>query len=109
MKPMNVILRRPRLMIRLALMGPLLLSAFSSFAFPPAPSHLIYGLVRDEYGVPLSVTNAQIFFEPTNGVQIMGVIVPNLEPGVNYRLNLPMDSGIAPDPYKITAMQPNVA
>src|SRR5436190_19259344 len=36
------------------------LLSFPAPAFPPAPDHVIYGLVRDEYGVPLSVGNAQI-------------------------------------------------
>ena len=91
-----------------AILLALCLSPASAPAFPPAPDHVIYGLVRDEYGVPLSVGNAQIIFEPTNGVQITSAIVPNLEPGVNYRISLPMDSGIAPDPYKITALRPFV-
>ena len=86
----------------------MLLFALASQAFPPAPSHLIYGQVRDEYGVPLSVTNAQIIFESIRGEQIPSRIVPNLEPSVNYHLNLSMDSGIAPDLYKITALEPNV-
>jgi len=85
------------------------LLCFSSPAFPPAPSHVIYGEVRDEYGLPLTVSNAQIIFEPTNGVQITTTIVPDMEPGVNYRLTLPMDSGIAPDLYKITALRPFVS
>jgi hypothetical protein len=85
-----------------------LLSPACAIAFPPAPNHTIYGLVRDEYGVPLTVANAQILFEPTNGVQITGTIVPDLEPGVNYRLSLPMDSGISLDPYKATALRPFV-
>jgi len=82
----------------------------ASRAFPPAPYHVIYGLVRDEYGVPISVTDAQIIFsvEATNGVQITGSITPNLEPGVNYRLSLSMDSGTAPDLYKPTALRPLV-
>lgn len=77
-------------------------------AFPPAPPHIIYGQVRDEYGVPLSLANAQIIFsiEGTNGVQIAGSITPDLEPGVNYRLSLPMDSGTKPDLYKPTALLP---
>ena len=91
-----------------------LLSAFCfllcrAYAFPPAPNHTIYGLVRDQYGVPLSVGNAQIIFEPTNGVQITTTIVPELEPGVNYRLSLPMDSGTATDLYKTTALRPFVS
>ena len=77
-------------------------------AFPPAPYHTIYGLVRNEYGEPLYVTGAQIIFETTNGVQITGTIVPGLALGINYRLNIPMDSGIAPDSYKPTALNPTL-
>ena len=57
----------------------MLLLALASQAFPPAPSHLIYGQVRDEYGVPLSVTNALIVFESTNAEQVTSSIVPNLQ------------------------------
>lgn len=85
-----------------------LLFPFVGHAFPPAPYHTIYGLVRDEYGQPLSVTGAQIIFEATNGVQVTGTIIPGLETGINYRLELPMDSGIAPDNYKPTAMRPTL-
>src|SRR6185503_8366050 len=86
----------------------MLMLPLASQAFPPAPSHLIYGQVRDEYGVPLFVTNATIVFESPNVEPVTSRIVPNLDPGVNYRLNLSMDSGSAPDLYKITALQPNV-
>ena len=85
-----------------------LLLALDSRAFPPAPSHLIYGQVRDEYGVPLSITNATILFATTNAELVGSSVVPNLEPGVNYRLNLSLDSGVSPDLYKTTALQPNV-
>jgi hypothetical protein len=80
-------------------------------AFPPAPYHVIFGQVRDEYGLPLTVENAQIILtiESTNPAlrtEIVGDITPDLEPGVNYRLNLPMDSLIRPDLYKPTALMP---
>src|SRR5262245_43962568 len=94
--------------LRMVAVAGMLLLSLASHAFPPAPSHLIYGQVRDEYGVPLSVTNGIIILEATNNVQIMSTIVPNLEAGVNYRLNVSVDSGITPDPYKITALQPHV-
>ncbi len=98
--------------LRVAALGVLIFS-FAFFllpagAFPPAPSHRIYGLVRDEYGEPLTTTGAQIIFESLTGVTITGSIVPGLEPGVNYRLDLPMDSGIAPDSYKATALKPTL-
>jgi hypothetical protein len=93
---------------RLVPIAAALLFCATAFAFPPAPYHTIYGLVRDEYGQPLYVTGAQIIFEATNGVQITGTIVPGLDLGINYRLNLPMDSGIAPDNYKPTALKPTL-
>ncbi len=80
----------------------------ASHAFPPAPPHRIYGLVRDEYGDPITVTGAQIIFEPVGGTAITGPIVPGLDPGVNYRLDVPMDSGTAPDAYKPTALKPTL-
>lgn len=104
---MKLLFRSHRRLLALAAGGILLLPS-TSRAFPPAPPHVIYGQVRDEYGVPLTLANAQIIFsvEGTNGVQIVGSITPDLEPGVNYRLSLPMDSGTKPDLYKPTALMP---
>ena len=65
-------------------------------AFPPAPHHLVYGLVSDEMGETISLNTAQVILESSTGVQIRGLIVPNLEPGVNYRLSVPMDAGTGP-------------
>ena len=101
---MKPFLRSHRWLFAIAASGALLFSCVSR-AFPPAPYHVIYGLVRDQYGQPLSVASAQIIFQATNGVQVTGSIVPGLKPGVNYRLNLSMDSGIAPDLYKSTALK----
>ena len=92
----------------LLLVGGGLLVTETTWAFPPAPHHSLYGLVRDEYGQPLTLDGAQIIFEATNGVQVTGSVVPGLEPGINYRLSIPMDSGIAPDSYKPTAMKPTL-
>ena len=77
-------------------------------AYPPAPDHHIYGLVRNELGEPLNVPDARIIFEATNGVQVSASISFGLEPGVNYRLDVAMDSGIAPDNYKPTALRPTL-
>lgn len=80
----------------------------SLHAFPPAPHHLIYGLVRDEYGNPLTTVETEVILETASGVQIKTSLIPGLEPGVNYRLRVPMDSGITSDLYKATAMRPTV-
>lgn len=73
-------------------------------AFPPAPDSIIYGLVRDEYGDPLLVTNATIILETTGGVILTTPIVPFLGTGINYRLTVPMDAGLTSDLYKSNAL-----
>jgi len=85
------------------------LTATSIFAFPPAPHHLIYGLVRDEFGNPISSPTAQVILETATGVQIISKVVPDLEPGVNYKLTVPIDGGLTADAYKPTALKPLVS
>ena len=75
-------------------------------AFPPAPHHTLFGLVRNQWGEPLNVTGAEIILETTSGPGVTTTLSPGLEPGVNYRLLVPMDSGIAPDLYQPTALKP---
>jgi hypothetical protein len=78
-------------------------------AFPPAPHHEIYGMVRDEYGRPITlVADAQILLQPLGGVSIKSHIGSDLDPSVNYRLNIPMDAGLTDDNYKPTALRPMV-
>lgn len=77
-------------------------------AYPPAPDHVFYGVVRDEMGYPLTSSTAVIILETAAGVQIKTTISPNVEPGVNYRLAVPMDAGITDDAYKPTALRPTV-
>lgn len=84
------------------------LAAIGLYAFPPAPHHLIDGLVRDEFGTPISAIEAEVILETSSGVQITTRIVPNLEPGINYRLSVPLDAGLTADAYKPTALKPLV-
>jgi hypothetical protein len=67
---------------------------------------VIYGEVRDQYGTPLMVPQAQVLLQTPNGVQFNASLVPGLSPGENYRLEIPMDSGITPDLYQSTALFP---
>jgi hypothetical protein len=93
-----------------ALAGLLLLTAaLSSLAYPPAPHHLFYGVVRDEMGNPLTTQSAEIILETASGTQLKTQIIPGLQPGVNYQLEAPMDAGITADLYKPTALRPTVA
>jgi hypothetical protein len=82
-------------------------SAFILSAFPPALPHTIQGMARDEYGNPLG-TNATISLTTSAGVSLSCRVVPGIEPGVNYRLVVPMDAAVRSDFYKATALQATV-
>ncbi|MCI0539850.1 MAG: hypothetical protein L0Z50_31970 [Verrucomicrobiales bacterium] len=62
-------------------------------------------MVRDEWGHPINISSAEVILEADQGTLIRSRVVPDLEPGVNYRLTVPMDTGITPDLYKPTAMR----
>lgn len=76
-------------------------------AFPPALPHQIYGMARDEFGNPLT-TNAIVVLITSSGVSVSCQVVPGLQPGVNYRMTIPMDSAVRSDIYKAVALQPSV-
>lgn len=84
-------------------------AALPILAFPPTPHHTLFGMVRDEMGNPITVTNAEVILETSAGVQLKATLVPNLEPGINYRLQIPMDAGLTADAYKPTALRPMVS
>ncbi|MDB6030828.1 MAG: hypothetical protein JWM16_1166 [Verrucomicrobiales bacterium] len=90
-----------------AVIGMLLLCGSAS-AFPPAPHHILYGMLRNQFGDPLNDATAIVYLETPTGVQLPARVVPNLEPGVNYRLEVPMDSGTSGDSnaYQPTALRP---
>jgi len=75
----------------------------SALAYPPAPTHTIYGLVRDQYGTPFVSTDVQIVMVTANGASILAQLSPGIAFGVNYQLKVPMDAGLTPITYKPTA------
>ena len=76
-------------------------------AYPPAPHHVVYGLVRDQYGTPLDVSGSQVILATASGRQLTTKVLYT-DPGVNYRMEVPMDAGLTSDLYKATAMQPTM-
>jgi len=86
----------------------LLLLATSASAFPPAPHHTLFGMVRNQFGDPLNIFPANVFLETPSGIQLRAGLVNGLEPGMNYRLGVLMDSGTSGDPnaYQPTALKP---
>ncbi len=86
----------------------LLLAPFALLAYPPAPPHTLYGMLRDEMGNPLAREDALVVFESENGTTFSTRLAPGLAPGVNYEILVPMDAGITPDLYRPSAMSPLV-
>ncbi|HMO66527.1 MAG TPA: hypothetical protein PKE47_15115, partial [Verrucomicrobiota bacterium] len=88
-----------------ALLAALLPLAPSAPAYPPAPHHKIFGTVRDEFGNPLQGPGVVVILEGPGGRQVRTTAGAPLAPGVNYRLAVPMDSGLTLDPYRPNALQ----
>ena len=86
----------------------LLFLAARGHAIPPAPHHLFYGMVRDEYGTPLEAPGTQVILVSGSGQQVKTLLNPGVQPGVNYKLEVPMDAGLGSELYKPTAMQPTM-
>lgn len=80
------------------------LTPSSTQAFPPAPHHLIYGTVRDQYGTPLMTGAAQIILQTPTGAHVMTTVVPGIGFDQNYQLEVPMDAGLTADPYEPNAL-----
>lgn len=97
----------PRTPVRWSLALLFLLLCVRGLAYPPAPHHLLYGLVRDQYGSPIQMAGAEVILVTASGVELKTKITAS-EPGVNYQLEVPMDAGLTSDVYKPTAMQPTM-
>lgn len=76
-----------------------------ALAFPPAPHHLLYGCVRDEYGTPLFTSEALIVLQTPSGVKVSGPVLPGVGQGVNFALMVPMDAGASADLYQPSALR----
>lgn len=85
-----------------ACLGPLAVQAY-----PPAPHHTLFGLVRNEWGEPLDFSGAEVFVEATNSVTVRATVAASVEPGINYRMEVPMDAGTTLDLYAPGAMKRN--
>ncbi len=74
-------------------------------AYPPALPHTFFGMIRDELGNPLP-SGASLILETSAGKKVFGIVSGLLEPGVNYRLSVPLDAGLTLEAYKPTALNP---
>lgn len=90
--------------------GPLLLVLMAVLsqpvqAFPPAPPHTLFGVVRDQIGNPLS-DGAEVIVEAASGPKVSGFVLAREGSPINYELAVPMDAGLTSDLYSPTALMP---
>lgn len=79
-----------------------------AFAFPPAPHHTFYGVVRNDHGTPLGAGAGTIILS-TETAEIARVPVdPSIGAGINYTLHVAMDAGTLAQLYAPTAMRPTM-
>lgn len=77
-------------------------------AYPPAPAHQIYGIVRNPMGRSLDAGEGTMILSGNSGEVIRGPTDPLTVDGTNYRLNVPMDSGIFAGLYQPNALTQNL-
>jgi hypothetical protein len=83
------------------------LTAGTATAYPPAPYHRIYGSVKDEQGQPLRAEEGVVILRGTGDVELVrGFTDPSIGPGINYSVNIQMDSGTTALLYEVTALRP---
>jgi len=81
------------------------LLAGKAMAFPPAPHHEVYGVLRDESGNPLASGPTIRLIGPAGPV-VSGPVDASIGLGVNYSLKVPMDAGTRAQLYRATALFP---
>ena len=87
-------------------MAAVMASQMAVVAFPPAPHHLVFGMVRDQLGNPIQDTKTSVIMSLGNSNVLSTLVSPGLSPGENFELEVPMDSGITSDLYQPTALLP---
>ena len=100
----------PRIPGQAVALGLLLLAAPATRlqAFPPAPHHEIYGLVRNEFGEPLESAFATVLLTVGGATVASAPVRVTPGPDGNYRLDVPLDSGLTSERYQATAQLPAV-
>ena len=84
----------------LTILAFLWITQLNIIAYPPAPHHVIEGLVRDEQGRPLVGDNIKVVAVSFDGHTIVSSANQVFKPGVNYSLNIPMESAAARNLFK---------
>lgn len=81
-----------------------LLGSHPAGAFPPAPDAIVYGMVKDPLGTPLTSGQDRVILQTPGGLQSVGTIQPGLAIGINFSVNVPMDAGTISGAYNASAL-----
>jgi len=79
----------------ITIFGAVCLLSFDVIGYPPAPHHVIEGVVRNEQGRPLLGDNIKVVVKAIDGGQVISRVNEVYRPGINYSVQVPMDSGIS--------------
>lgn len=75
-------------------------------AFPPAPFHRVFGMIRDDHGHPLGPLDGYIILVDSDGREIVRAPTdPATGPGINYSLSVPMDYGLKDRPAESASLR----
>ena len=78
----------------------LVLLTAAAKAYPPAPAHRIFGMVRTDQGAPLIALQGIVILSRGSQEVARGFTDPTLGAGINYELNVPMDAGLFGNLYQ---------
>lgn len=73
-------------------------------AYPPAPAHRLFGMVRTEQGAPLIAGQGTVILYRGTQEVARGFTDPFLGAGINYELNVAMDAGLFGNLYQPDAI-----
>ena len=76
-------------------------------AYPPAPGVTLKGHVRDQYGWLLREEGAEVVVRQGRTVIGRAPITKDVRFEFNYRVNLPVDSNVTGEVYRLGALLPN--
>ena len=85
------------------------LLSFDVIGYPPAPHHVIEGVVRNEQGRPLLGDNIKVVVKAIDGGQIISRVNEVYRPGINYSVQVPMDSGISKNLFETLSFRHKTA
>tara|TARA_B100000945_G_C20354360_1_gene583861 strand:- start:201 stop:1046 length:846 start_codon:yes stop_codon:yes gene_type:complete len=81
---------------------------FTGNCYPPAPHHIIEGLVRNEQGVPIISDSIEVLAVSEDDKTVSTKVGDVYKPGVNYSIKIPMESNAGVNLFKTISFRKNL-